>query len=142
MKYIYLENFITLEIIPEFNPSFPDIPITDRYSPEFMSHCVAVSDDTIVQEGWIYDVDTGTFSEPPEPIPPEPVPDTRSPAEKRKDTYEHMPIIDYNGNLITVDDANTRWWHYEAEGNMDAADNITTLIAAAKRQIREMFPDI
>jgi hypothetical protein len=69
------------------------------------------------------------------PAPPEP-----SSAEKRKQAYETLEIIEYNGTKITVDAANIRWWHYEAEGAMDKADNITSLIAAAKKQIREMYP--
>lgn len=37
-KYIYLNNLGEVrEFIDEFNPAFPDIPIEDRYSKDFLN---------------------------------------------------------------------------------------------------------
>lgn len=66
MKYILLTeepNNIVQEIIHEFNPIFPDIPITERYPQELLDKCIIVSDDTNVEQGWVYDFETKTFSE-------------------------------------------------------------------------------
>jgi len=66
--YVYLLNNAVIEIISEINPDFPDVPITERYSKEFLSQCVKVSDDTEVEQGWIYEPETKTFSEPIIPV--------------------------------------------------------------------------
>lgn len=82
MKFIYLTDNTVQEIIPETNPAFPGIPIEQRYSPEFLANCVVVDNNTEVQSGWIYDPETQTFSEPPEPEPVEPIdPPDREPPE-------------------------------------------------------------
>ena len=76
MKYVFLIDNMAREIIPEINPNFPDLPITARYTPEFLSQCVAVDDNEDVQICDIYDPETGKFSKPyaPGPIgPDEPV---------------------------------------------------------------------
>lgn len=64
MKYIMLstENRV-VEIIPEFNPIFPDVPITERYTKEFVAGLIEVADEVEVDEGWIYDFISGTFTE-------------------------------------------------------------------------------
>lgn len=75
MKYIYLIDNKVHEIIPEIDPAFPDIPITDRYSADFLAHCVTADDDTTAEQGWQY-ID-GAFVKPitPEPeVPPETLP--------------------------------------------------------------------
>ena len=69
MKYIYLINNAVQEIIPEISPVFPDIPIEQRYSPDFLANCIVGGEETEVQSGWIYDPETNTFSEPPAPEP-------------------------------------------------------------------------
>lgn len=62
MKYVYVEDGIVREIIPEFNPVFPGIPITERYYAEFVNDLIPVSDDTHVEQNWMYDSDTGAFN--------------------------------------------------------------------------------
>lgn len=76
MKYIYLIDNKVHEIIPENDPALPGIPITDRYSADFLAHCVTTDDDTTIEQGWQY-ID-GKFVKPitPEPeIPPETLPE-------------------------------------------------------------------
>lgn len=70
MKYVYVTDGIVREIIPEINPAFPDIPIDERYTADFLDRCIVVSDDTEVEQNWI--CEDGGFTPPPEP---EPVPD-------------------------------------------------------------------
>ena len=95
MKYVYIIENTALEIIPEFVDMFPGVPVSSRYSGDFLSQCVEVLDDVEVLIGWVYDPDTGKFSEPPPMPEPEPVPepDLPSPLEslsdrKRMDSLE------------------------------------------------------
>ena len=77
MKYAFLVNNVVNEIIPDENPAFPGIPITERYSPDILDACIALQDDAQVDEGMIYNPETQTFSAPPEPEPlPEPEPES------------------------------------------------------------------
>ena len=62
MYYIYLKDNVAYEAIPEINPTFPDIPIEERYTAEFLSHCVQSDQD--VAQGWIYE--NGEFHAPAE----------------------------------------------------------------------------
>lgn len=65
MKYIYLHDGKSAhEIQPDNNPDFPDVPINERFSREYLSRCIVVDDDAEVQLGWIYEKETGTFNEP------------------------------------------------------------------------------
>lgn len=76
MKYVLLstENRV-VEIIPEFNPIFPNIPIAERYTKEFIAGLIEVADEVELDEGWVYDFTNGTFYEYVEPEPePEPTP--------------------------------------------------------------------
>lgn len=70
MNYIYVENNIAREIVPEYDLAFPGIPVEERYSEEFVSQLIA-DDSGDVNVGWIYDPETKEFSAPP---PPEPIP--------------------------------------------------------------------
>lgn len=66
MKYVYLIEGKVHEIIPEDDPVFPGIPITERYSQRFLADCVTVEDDTPVHEGMLYQDDV--FVEPPQSV--------------------------------------------------------------------------
>lgn len=69
MKYAQIRDSIVVELIPETDANFPDIPITERFSAEFLTSCEMV-DDT-VQVGY-KKTDAGF-----EPVPaPDPVPIT------------------------------------------------------------------
>jgi len=52
MRQVYIDNdrFVR-EVIPEFNPAFPGIPIEQRYSKEFLDHCLEVPDVVKVEPG-------------------------------------------------------------------------------------------
>ena len=67
MQYIYVENGIACELIPGEDSNFPGILITERYAPDFLAKCVEVPEGTEVRSGMIYDVETGSFTEPPKP---------------------------------------------------------------------------
>lgn len=64
MKYIFLRNNIVQEIIPEFDPVFPEVPPAKRYSAKFIAELVPIDDDVRVEQKWMYDPETGTFSPP------------------------------------------------------------------------------
>lgn len=76
----------------------------------------------------------------PLPMPePEPEPEL-TPAQKRENAYNTDPIIEWDGQNITVTEAAQQWEYYAAEGS-DKATTLTELIAAAKAKIREQYPD-
>lgn len=80
-RYIYItpETNTVSEIIPEFSEDFPGVPITDRYAPDFLKHCIMRSDEEIeakgIAPGKIYFPETNEFQDPPPPPEPEPVPE-------------------------------------------------------------------
>lgn len=70
------------------------------------------------------------------------VPDDRTPAEKRKEAYETMPIIEFEDKMMTVDEATELFYAYAIdEGHEAVAQELRGLINDAKQKIREMFPD-
>ena len=73
----------------------------------------------------------------PEPQP-EPV---LSPKEQRERTYETDPLIEYEGDMITVDEANKMFLQYAAEGNNSKCSQLQQLIHEAKTTIRNTYPD-
>ena len=69
MYYIYLKDNTVLELIPDESAAFPGIPAAQRYSSDFLSHCITLDDVSSIHTGMIYDPDAKTFSEPPIPNP-------------------------------------------------------------------------
>ena len=66
MRYVYLVDNVVREIIPQFDPKFPNLLPQHRYSPSFLNECVSISDDTAeITEGMVYN--NGKFESPPEP---------------------------------------------------------------------------
>lgn len=65
--YLRLENNVVLEIIPDIDPVFPGVSIEQRYPAGFIAGLMHVEDDTEVEQNWVYDPESGGFSEPPEP---------------------------------------------------------------------------
>lgn len=51
MKYIRLEKDVVAEIIPEFNPLFPSVPVSERYPKEFVKKLIETADETAVYVG-------------------------------------------------------------------------------------------
>lgn len=66
-----------------------------------------------------------------------------TPREKRQRAYETEPIIviAFGAEPITVDEANKLWMEYSAEGDDEKTAQLSTLIANAKQEIRERYPD-
>lgn len=60
--------------------------------------------------------------------------------EMREKAYETEKCIEWDGDMLTVDEANNMFLKYDAEGN-EKSDELTVLIAAAKAEIRKRFPD-
>ena len=67
MFYIFINGNQAVESIPEFDPVFPGVQVTERYAADFLSKCV--TSPTAIPDGWTYDPTTGEFSEPPAPEP-------------------------------------------------------------------------
>lgn len=73
--YILLDdNNIVLEIIPDEDPVFPGVPVASRYAPDFVSRLTHFGDGIEVEQNWVYDPETSTFSAPPQASEPEPEP--------------------------------------------------------------------
>ena len=62
-KLLTKENVVK-ELIPDFHPAFPDIPIEKRYPPAFVASLIHVDDDTDVKPSMVYDKETGLFAYP------------------------------------------------------------------------------
>lgn len=69
-----------------------------------------------------------------------PAPEPPTPAEQREEAYNTEEIIDWDGGKITVTAAAQLWEYYAAEGS-EKAETLTHLIAEAKADIRERYPD-
>lgn len=61
MKYILIVDAEASEIIPEYIEDFPNIPVSQRYHPDFVNKLLPVEDDVTVEIGWVYDDITKTF---------------------------------------------------------------------------------
>lgn len=73
--------------------------------------------------------------------PPEPEPEAEpTPAEQREQAYNTEKVIEWDGSKLTVTEAAKLWQYYAAEGS-DKANQLQTLIAAAKAEIRAKYPD-
>ncbi|MCL2434271.1 MAG: hypothetical protein FWD16_07145 [Clostridia bacterium] len=69
MKMIYLQNNVFHSIIEPV----PGWTLEQCFPPDFLAQCVPWQEGA--KQGWIYDPETGFFSEPPPFIPPEPGPE-------------------------------------------------------------------
>lgn len=65
---------------------------------------------------------------------------TLTPAQQREDAYNTEAVIEWDGEMLTITQAATKWQYYAAEGS-DKAVELQTLIATAKQTIREKHPD-
>lgn len=83
-------------------------------------------------EGWEYDENTGTFYIP------------LTPSQKREQAYGTEAIIEYNGQLITVNEAERQAQYYLFEDTETAkaiVAELTVKITEAKSKIREEYPE-
>lgn len=62
-------------------------------------------------------------------------------SELRRIAYETEPIVEWEGNMITVDQAEDLFGKYFAEGREDVYETLRRVIAEAKTTIREQYPD-
>lgn len=67
--------------------------------------------------------------------------DAKTPAERREAAYNSDAVIEWGGETLTVTQAAQQWAYYAAEGNADKTAALSTLIAAAKADIRAQYPD-
>lgn len=70
----------------------------------------------------------------------EPEPEPLTPEQLREQAYETEPCIEWQGEMITVDQANDLWLKYSAEGS-EIANELSELIVEAKTKIRVQYPD-
>lgn len=66
--YAYIENNIIRSTIPDFDPIFPNVPVEDRYSPEFLSKCEHFGDGEVAV-GMVRQEDGSWAMPDAEPIP-------------------------------------------------------------------------
>lgn len=71
-------------------------------------------------------------------LKPQPV---LSPADMRRVAYQTHRIIAWDGDMVTVDEANKLFLDYSAEGKEDVTAQLQELIKAAKEKIREEIAD-
>lgn len=64
MKYVRVLDGKAVEVIPEYDPTFPGIPASKRFSADFLAPLIPVADEVEVEQHWGYDPETGQFSEP------------------------------------------------------------------------------
>lgn len=64
MRYVRMTNSKVVEIIHDPSPAFPGVPLSRRYSSNFLASLIPVGDDVEVQPGWAYDPETGRYEEP------------------------------------------------------------------------------
>ena len=64
-----------------------------------------------------------------------------TPAELREQAYETEKCIEWDGDMLTVDEANQMYLRYDAEGYTTKANELTTLISQAKAEIRARYAD-
>jgi hypothetical protein len=62
--YVRLDDGVVMEMIPDIDPAFPDVPIGERYPADFIAELIHVEDDTAVEVGMEYDAETGGFGYP------------------------------------------------------------------------------
>lgn len=118
--YINPETQILMEILPEEDAQFPGIPITERYSQEYLNQCIIRTPTQIGEQGIVvgmqYDKEKDSWSVPlmpePEPTPePEPEPEPSDPTYSERLTALEGSMADMDSALNTIlevyEDGNT-----------------------------------
>lgn len=70
--YILLTGNVVSEIIPDTDPIFPGVPISERFPETFVAQLLHVDDGTAVEPNWLH-LDDGTFAPPIVPEPDGPI---------------------------------------------------------------------
>lgn len=71
--YLKLTENIVTEIIPDTDPIFPNVPIEERFPPEYVLELIHADDGAEIYCGMEYNSETGKFAFP-EPSPSEIIP--------------------------------------------------------------------
>lgn len=62
--------------------------------------------------------------------------------EARELAYETLKLIEFDGQLLSVDEAGVQFWHYYPDTSQsETAEELRSKISEAKDRIREMYPD-
>lgn len=97
MVFAKIEKTVVAEIIPEFDPAFPNVPVGERYPADVVKKLIAVEDEESVHVGMVYDASTGEFSEPEQPKI-EPVPVDLDAAKKQKIVDSKIQLAEWLAN--------------------------------------------
>ena len=130
--YILLNNNIVYEIIPDEDPVFPGIPIDARYAPDFVAKLLHIDDSIDVEQNWVYDSETGTFSTPaapdPEPTPEPPTDITSLKAAKKEEISDACHAAIVAGVDVELSDGTTGHFSLEETDQI----NLTTAYNAVQ----------
>lgn len=77
----------------------------------------------------------------PELVAAEPATVELTAKQTREQAYETEPCVEYDGEVMTIDEANRLYLAYTAEGAEARAQELRTRIAVAKAEIRARYPD-
>ena len=126
MKIVRIESNIVVEILPQ---ETYELGIAHWYGADFAIQCVEAPDN--VAQGWTYK--DGVFATPVETVP--------IPSERRKTEYATRRCVAWENDILTIDGANVLYAAYLAEGDLEKAAAIQTLIIEQKTAIRAEIPD-
>lgn len=105
--YINPETQILMEILPEEDEQFPGIPITERYSQEYLNQCIIRTPTQIDEQGIVvgmqYDKEKDSWSVPPMPEP-EPTHEP-TPKPKPSDPTYNERLTALEGSMSDMDSA-------------------------------------
>ena len=62
--YVRLYGGVVMEIIPDIDPAFPDVLISERYPADFIAELMHVPDGAAVEVGMEYNAETDSFGYP------------------------------------------------------------------------------
>lgn len=65
----------------------------------------------------------------------------QTPAQLREEAYNTERVVEFDSQMLTVTEACQLWQYYAAEGS-EKSTELQTLIATAKAEIRQKYPDI
>lgn len=98
-KYVFVDEVTKLvgSVVDELDSTFPNIPITQRYTEDFLRNCIAVDYATEVTIGMKYNPDTQQFEEVPPPTVDEnpniPIQPTTTYAQKLEELTKKNDIL-------------------------------------------------